>query len=290
MTPNPELTSPVQRQRGFLAAALRDPLTHFIVLGVLLFAGASMLEAMRHPVVRITQGDVDQLAASWAAMSMRPPTETEMRGLLQERIDEEVLAREAHRMGLDEDDVIIRRRLAQKMAFISDDVAILVDPTEADLRAFFETHRDQFNLPARYSWRHVVFGADRPGDSETKAASDALASSRRGADPVGDPSLVPSTFSEAPLSAIEGEFGRDVATTIEGAAEGVWTGPVVSPFGVHLIRVEQRLPPTQATYEDVTDLVREAWLAAERDKRNAEMRAQVRKRYRIVFEDGVPSP
>jgi hypothetical protein len=277
-------------KRGFLAVALRDPLMHFIVLGVLLFAGASALESLRRPVVRITQGDIDQLTASWQAMSMRPPTPEEVQGLLQERIDEEVLAREAHRLGLDEDDVIIRRRLAQKMAFISDDVAILVDPGEPELRAFFEARRDQFSRPARYSWRHVVFSAQRPGDSEEADASKALAAARRGVDPVGDPSLVPSTFSEIDLPAIAGEFGEDMARAVEAAPEGVWTGPVSSAYGVHLIRVERRIPAAEAVYEEVADLVREAWLAAERDKRNAEMRAEVRSRYRIEIEDGTPRP
>jgi peptidyl-prolyl cis-trans isomerase C len=290
MTQNPDASAPQPSRTGFLSGALADPLTHFIVLGALLFAGASLLESMRRPTVRITQGDVEQLAASWQAMSMRPPTEQELKDLLQERIDEEVLAREAHKLGLDEDDVIIRRRLAQKMAFISDDVAILVEPTDADLRAFFEANRAQFNLPPRFSWRHVVFSAQRPDDSERAAAESALAASRRGADPVGDPSLVPSTFSEATLDAVAGEFGPEMAKLVESSQVGQWAGPVDTPFGVHLIRVEQRIAATEPSFEDSMDQVREAWLAKERDKRNTEMRDQVRKRYRIEFEDGVPQP
>lgn len=289
MTPSPEVSTSAKARAGITAFA-RDPLAHFLVLGGLLFAGASALDAMSQPVVRITQGDVEQIAASWQAMTMNPPSEEEMRGLLRERIDEEILAREAHRLGLDEDDVVIRRRLAQKMSFISDDVAVVMPATEADLLAFFDGRKDQFRLPERYTWRHVVFSAERPGDSERSAAEAALRSAPAGEDPAGDPSLVPGTFSEASREAIVGEFGESFYQALASARESQWTGPVMSPFGAHLIRLESRIPASEPSYDAVREQVREAWLSEERDKRNSEMREEIRRRYRIEFDAGVPRP
>jgi hypothetical protein len=289
MTPSPEVSTSAKARAGITAFA-RDPLAHFLVLGGLLFAGASALDAMSQPVVRITQGDVEQIAASWQAMTMNPPSEEEMKGLLRERIDEEILAREAHRLGLDEDDVVIRRRLAQKMSFISDDVAVVMPATEADLLAFFDGRKDQFRLPERYTWRHVVFSAERPGDSERSAAEAALRSAPAGEDPAGDPSLVPGTFSEASREAIVGEFGESFYQALASARESQWTGPVMSPFGAHLIRLESRIPASEPSYDAVREQVREAWLSEERDKRNSEMREEIRRRYRIEFDAGVPRP
>ena len=289
MTPSPEVSTSAKARAGITAFA-RDPLAHFLVLGGLLFAGASALDAMSQPVVRITQGDVEQIAASWQAMTMNPPSEEEMKGLLRERIDEEILAREAHRLGLDEDDVVIRRRLAQKMSFISDDVAVVMPATEADLLAFFEGRKDRFRLPERYTWRHVVFSAERPGDSERSAAEAALRSAPAGEDPAGDPSLVPGTFSEASREAIVGEFGESFYQALASAKESQWTGPVMSPFGAHLIRLESRIPASEPSYDAVREQVREAWLSEERDKRNSEMREEIRRRYRIEFDAGVPRP
>jgi len=289
MTPSPEVSTSAKARAGITAFA-RDPLAHFLVLGGLLFAGASALDAMSQPVVRITQGDVEQIAASWQAMTMNPPSEEEMRGLLRERIDEEILAREAHRLGLDEDDVVIRRRLAQKMSCISDDVAVVMPATEADLLAFFDGRKDQFRLPERYTWRHVVFSAERPGDSERSAAEAALRSAPAGEDPAGDPSLVPGTFSEASREAIVGEFGESFYQALASARESQWTGPVMSPFGAHLIRLESRIPASEPSYDAVREQVREAWLSEERDKRNLEMREEIRRRYRIEFDAGVPRP
>jgi hypothetical protein len=289
MTPSPEVSTSAKARAGITAFA-RDPLAHFLVLGGLLFAGASALDAMSQPVVRITQGDVEQIAASWQAMTMNPPSEEEMRGLLRERIDEEILAREAHRLGLDEDDVVIRRRLAQKMSFISDDVAVVMPATEADLLAFFDGRKDQFRLPERYTWRHVVFSAERPGDSERSAAEAALRSAPAGEDPAGDPSLVPGTFSEASREAIVGEFGESFYQALASARESQWTGPVMSPFGAHLIRLESRIPASEPSYDAVREQVREAWLSEQREKRNSEMREEIRRRYRIEFDAGVPQP
>ena len=289
MTPSPEVSTSAKARAGITAFA-RDPLAHFLVLGGLLFAGASALDAMSQPVVRITQGDVEQIAASWQAMTMNPPSEEEMKGLLRERIDEEILAREAHRLGLDEDDVVIRRRLAQKMSFISDDVAVVMPATEADLLAFFDGRKDRFRLPERYTWRHVVFSAERPGDSERSAAEAALRSAPAGEDPAGDPSLVPGTFSEASREAIVGEFGESFYQALASARESQWTGPVMSPFGAHLIRLESRIPASEPSYDAVREQVREAWLSEERDKRNLEMREEIRRRYRIEFDAGVPRP
>jgi hypothetical protein len=289
MTPSPEVSTSAKARAGITAFA-RDPLAHFLVLGGLLFAGASALDAMSQPVVRITQGDVEQIAASWQAMTMNPPSEEEMKGLLRERIDEEILAREAHRLGLDEDDVVIRRRLAQKMSFISDDVAVVMPATEADLLAFFEGRKERFRLPERYTWRHVVFSAERPGDSERSAAEAALRSAPAGEDPAGDPSLVPGTFSEASREAIVGEFGESFYQALASTKESQWTGPVISPFGAHLIRLESRIPASEPSYDAVREQVREAWLSEERDKRNSEMREEIRRRYRIEFDAGVPRP
>lgn len=289
MTPSPEVSTSAKARAGITAFA-RDPLAHFLVLGGLLFAGASALDAMSQPVVRITQGDVEQIAASWQAMTMNPPSEEEMKGLLRERIDEEILAREAHRLGLDEDDVVIRRRLAQKMSFISDDVAVVMPATEADLLAFFDGRKDRFRLPERYTWRHVVFSAERPGDSEQSAAEAALRSTPAGEDPAGDPSLVPGTFSEASREAIVGEFGESFYQALASARESQWTGPVMSPFGAHLIRLERRIPASEPSYDAVREQVREAWLSEEREKRNSEMREEIRRRYRIEFDAGVPRP
>src|SRR5262245_17996470 len=135
-----------------LRAALREPLLHFVLIGALLFAFTAWRQQQQdHNEIRITSGEIAQLAAFWETQSQRKPTADELRGLIEERIDEEVLAREAVRLGLDRDDVIVRRRLAQKMAFVSDDLAVMSEPAEADLRAYFDAHKEAYTTPDLYA-------------------------------------------------------------------------------------------------------------------------------------------
>ena len=120
-------------------------------------------------------------AKFWETQAQRRPTAEELQVLIDERIDEEVLAREAVRLGLDRDDVIVRRRLAQKMAFVSDDLAVVAEPSEAELREYFDAHRESYTTPDLYALRHVYFNPDRHTalDADAQRALQRLNSRRQ---------------------------------------------------------------------------------------------------------------
>ncbi|HKS58106.1 MAG TPA: hypothetical protein VJS12_22615, partial [Steroidobacteraceae bacterium] len=179
---------------NILRATIREPLLHFVLIGAVLFAFTAWRQQKQdQSEIRITSGEIAQLAAFWETQSQRKPTDAELRGLIEERIDEEVLAREAIRLGLDRDDVIVRRRLAQKMAFVSDDLAVVDEPAEADLRAYFDAHAEAYSTPDLYALRHVYFNPDRHGMALDADAQRALQRLTRGADPndIGDPFMLP---------------------------------------------------------------------------------------------------
>jgi peptidyl-prolyl cis-trans isomerase C len=226
------------------------------------------------------------LAAFWETQSQRKPSAEELRGLIEERIDEEVLAREATRLGLDRDDVIVRRRLAQKMAFVSDDLAVMVEPAEAELRAYFEAHREVYTVPDLYALRHVYFNPDRHGMELDADAQRALQRLARGAnaDEVGDPFMLPRELADVSRDDIARDFGSIFADAVTSSQPGTWVGPVRSPFGVHLVKLESHTPRTAAHFEDVRNQVREAHLAQKQQQANAALRAKLRQQYRIVVE------
>src|SRR5437763_15543347 len=117
------MSSDVERPQTWWRRVAREPLVRFLAIGLVLFAAMSAAKALQRPVVRIDAAELNQLAAYWEAQSQRPPTKAELAGIIQDRIDEELLAREALRLGLDKNDMIIRRRLAQKVSFATDDMA-----------------------------------------------------------------------------------------------------------------------------------------------------------------------
>jgi hypothetical protein len=272
---------------NILRAAIREPLLHFVLIGALLFALTAWRQQQQdHSEIRITSGEVAQLAAFWETQSQRKPTAAELRGLIEERIDEEVLAREAVRLGLDRDDVIVRRRLAQKMAFVSDDLAVVGEPAEADLRAYFEAHKETYTTPDLYALRHVFFNPDRHGMALDADAQRALQRLARGANPneVGDPFMLARELADVSRDDIARDFGSGFAEAVTTSKPGTWAGPVRSPFGVHLVKLESHAPSSVARFEDVRDRVREACLAQQQQDANAALRAKLRQQYRIVVE------
>ena len=273
--------------RRFLHAAIREPLLHFVLIGALLFAFTALRqEQQAQAEIRIGAGEVAQLAAFWETQAQRKPTSEELRGLIEERIDEEVLAREAVRLGLDRDDVIVRRRLAQKMAFVSDDLTPVAEPADAELRAYFDAHRDSYATPDLYALRHVYFNPDRHGMALDADAQRALQRLLRGANAseMGDPFMLPRELADVTRNDIARDFGSAFADAVTGTAPGTWAGPVRSPFGVHLVKLESHTPLSAASFEDVRDRVRQAYLAQKQREANVALRTKLRQQYRIVVE------
>jgi hypothetical protein len=196
-------------------------------------------------------------------------------------VDEELLAREALRLGLDKGDMIVRRRLAQKMAFASEDVAAIPEPDTATLQAFYGRTRDHYATPARLALRHVFFNADRTGVTPQTAAVQALAELKAGRPAAGDPALLPLSYADIAVSDLARDYGDAFTRTALTAPVGSWVGPVASPYGVHLIRVEKRLAPEIPPLAQVRAEVRAAWLAERREANNRRYLDRLRRRYRV---------
>ena len=270
-----------KRWTSWLARVLREPLVQFLILGGGLFCGIAFANHLKRPVVRIDAQEIEQLAAYWAMQSQRPPTRAELAALIQERVDEELLSREAIRLGLDKDDMIVRRRLAQKMAFASEDVAAIEEPDDKALQTFYDAHRDRYATPGRVAMRHIFFSSDRTGQTPGAAADAALRRLQAGGEAAGDPSLLPLAYADVADADLARDYGPEFAAAVDKAPVGTWVGPVTSAYGLHLIRVERRLPSVTPPLADVREEVRAAWLAARREDENRAFRASLRKRYKV---------
>lgn len=270
---------------------LREPLTHFLAIGGVIFLAATLVKGAQRPVLNIDSQEQKQLAAYWEMQMQRPPSRDELREIVRERIDEEVLAREAVRLGLDRNDMIIRRRLAQKMAFASEDTTADVEPDEPALRAFYQKTRQAYQAPAHVALRHLYFSDDRPaGDAKEAAALSlrALAAGRPA--PAGDPFVLPLAYADISLDDLARDYGPAFVEAVATAPPGAWRGPVKSAFGWHLVRVEARHPARVAPFAAVRDEVREVYLADRRRIGNAQMMARMRGRYRIVVDEAPQLP
>ncbi len=273
-----------ERPQSWWGRAAREPLLRFLLIGAALFAAMTAAKSLQRPVVRIDAQELNQLASYWEAQSQRPPTKAELAGIIQDRIDEELLAREALRLGLDKNDMIIRRRLAQKMSFATDDAADAAEPTEAALRAYYKQTADQYAAPARVAFQQVFFSGDRPHGGAEKAAAQALERAEESGreDPTGDPFLFPLAYDDVALQDLLRDYGTGFVKVLQTAPIGSWQGPVLSPYGWHIVKVTARRQGSAASYDSVRAQVRDAYLNDRRKQKNAAYLRDLRARYRVV--------
>jgi hypothetical protein len=275
---------------------LKEPLLHFLLIGAglfVLFARVGDPAPDRVDRILVSADDVRQMATLWSRRWQRPPTPSELDGLVQARIREEVLYREALALGLERDDTIVRRRMAQKMEFLLEDLAPPGEPTEAELEAFLQDNAERFRQPSRYSFTHVYLSTDKRGDQAVQDARfllDDLSTRGKDADPhaVSDPFMLDLRLKDRTEHDISRAFGREFGEHLGDAPLGRWYGPVESAYGVHLVLVHERVASSEPKLAELRGRVREELLLERRRKANETMVERLRERYEILVE--APDP
>ncbi|MEM6673319.1 MAG: peptidylprolyl isomerase [Planctomycetota bacterium] len=251
---------------------LREPLFHFVLLGGLLF----LLDSFRSPRTRapgddeivVTEGRIASMTLLFTKTWQRPPTEVELRGLIDDFVREEALYRQGLAMGIDRDDVIIRRRVRQKMEFVVDDLVDLAEPTDADLQQWLDERADDYARPGRFRFRQVFLNPERRGEAAQAEAAALLERLRTEEDgpwvlEAGDPTLLEHAYAHASTRSVARDFGQDFLTALQAAPLEEWSGPVASAFGLHLVRVDDRTPGEPATLDEVRAEVERDWRHAQ---------------------------
>jgi PPIC-type PPIASE domain len=261
-----------------------EPMLHFLFAGALLFAAYAWLnrEGEGEPrVVRISAAEVNWLKETWTRQWQRPPDEHEIRGLVADYLKEGLLAREARELGMDENDTIVRRRLAQKMEFLVQNTARLAEPVEAELRRLYRANRANYQSPARISFTQIYFSTE----------PDAKRSLRRieslGGEPLGEPTLLEQDYRAADQPTVTNLFGPEFASSVFGLETGRWHGPVRSAYGFHLVRIGTREDPRQRNFAEVRAEVLEEWHRQQQDRAYADFLAALYQKYDVVVEPSV---
>jgi len=273
---------------------LKEPLLHFLVIGALLFAAYAWLnrgaadQTKNAGTVRITTNEIAWLKETWSRQWQREPTRDELRGLVTDFLKEELLAREARALGLDQNDTIVRRRLAQKLEFLVQDTSRIAEPTEEDLRRFYEANLERFQTDARISFTQVFFSREKRADAatEAKAALSDLADRGNAAD-FGDRLLVDSELVDADMQSVAGQFGREFAEAVFTLKPGAWSGPIESGYGLHLVRVSEVKPATRRAFSEVKTQVLEYWREQRQRQDNEKYFASLLKKYDVVVDENL---
>jgi len=270
---------------------LKEPLLHFLLLGLAIFGAYRLLGPDEPPPssIVVTEGIINGQIESFSRTWLRPPTPREVNELIREYVREEIYYREGMALALDRDDTVIRRRLKQKLEFVAEAAGIAAEPTDEDLRAYLEQRRDAYQTDARLSFVHVFLSAERRGDAVAQDAASLLAglqSSQEALDPaaLGDPTLLERQFEDVPLRDVAAQFGDEFADRVVELPVGQWQGPIESAYGMHLVLVGARTDGRAPELDEVRDALRRDWLNERRIAANEAYYQSLLQRYTVTID------
>jgi peptidyl-prolyl cis-trans isomerase C len=267
---------------------LREPLVHFIIVALLVFAGHAAWTshvAARSGTITVTQEDMQRMAALYASESGALPSQADMAAMVSDQVRDKALSREARRLGLDAGDTIIERRLAQKMSFMVSDLADTPAADETTLRAWYDAHSDAYTAPPSVTFEHVFLSTDRTDEDTTTLLNTLNAPSPPDWHTLGDPFILQRAYGDLPFRETVRLFGTDFATALFSLdASDAWQGPVRSALGLHLVHLmakdEGRLRP----FEEVRSQVETDWRDDALRTANETAIANIIKRYKVRIE------
>lgn len=278
-----------------MRAWIKEPLLHFLLIGAALFVAYGALDRSAGPAeaedartVHVTGPDVDWMVEIWSRQWQRPPTDDELAGLLTDFLREELLAREARALGLDEGDLVVRRRLAQKMEFLLEDGAAPADPGLDELAAFHAARREHFVLPARIDFTHIYFRQEpgaAPQDARMQGTLNALRRGTAEAQASGDRFLGESVFENVTEREVSSVFGPEFGRAVFALTPGDWQGPLASGLGQHLVRVAGLRPAVPLEFDAVQAEALALWRREHAQGWRDAWLAELLGKYRVVADE-----
>lgn len=272
-----------------------EPLIQFLIIGAGIYGAFALFgtpeENFRDTLVHVDSNRINAFISEWESRWNRPPTQQEIDGIIQSYIREAVLYRQAVAMGLNEDDPITRRRMAQKLEFLTSDLAMMVQPEEAELESYFEQNKETYRQPDQVTFSQVFLDPDAREEATLEDAAELLVQLQAAGKPdastleAGDQNMLQSYFQAATEMDVARQLGSGFSESVTALEAGKWHGPVLSGYGVHLVYVydHQFAPP--AEFENVRAAVLENWQIEKREKFNADFLESLKSRYEIIIDE-----
>jgi hypothetical protein len=271
-----------------LRKLLGEPMLHFLLIGLALFGAYRWVSPRDSGGGRIviTQGILDDLVTQHVAARGREPSTSELHHLIESYVRDEILYREGMRLGLERDDIVVKRRVRQKIEMIAEEDAATRAPTDADLSAYLVANPARFARPAVFTFEQVFIGESRSGPAVVHVVAVTRDALRRGvaSEELGKPTLLPHRMTRTPADLVARDFGPVFAAALEQAPVGEWVGPIDSSFGAHYVRVSDRTPAAAPQLAAVRDQVVREWENERRQRARNDAYTKMRGAYQVSIE------
>lgn len=279
----------LRRSGGWLIRVFREPLAHFLSIGLAVFIASGHVASNSNSAkIEITQDHIRRLTDNYHLQYGVYPTSDKVEALINQFIREEMFYREAVNLGLDHNDEIVRRRLVQKYAFLQEDLAIPAEPAETKLLEYYREHEDLYFQPETITFNHVYFSLDGKNERKVRQRAEETAGELNRqklaeATALGD--QFPGSYSFVSVSRedVVREFGsEELADAVFNIKERQWSEPLRSGLGWHIVYLISRKDRSRIAFDEVKGQVRREYIERERERRNAIFVRNLQQRFEIV--------
>ena len=272
---------------------IKEPLLQFFIIGALIYLAYGLFNQdikEQENVIVITNGEIQWLEDNWLKTRSRPPSADERQGLINQHVRQKEMYRTAMEMGLDKDDMIIERRMVQKLEFLTSDIMSPPEPQAGELEEFFRVTQKEYRTPGAITITQIYFDPDKRGERTLSDAEKALVFLKHRGEPkspdtgFGDVIMLQSYFpmiSEIELSKL---FGGEFANEVYSLSPGSWHGPILSGYGTHLLYIHELKESTPPAFEEIADVVKVAWEKQKLKELNDLYEEGLLARYEIIIE------
>ncbi len=272
-----------------LKALVKEPLVHFLLIGAVLFTAFGLQQEKNSDEttnsIRVNVGQIERLSAQFERTRLRPPTDSELSGLIEGHVRDEVYFREAQTMGLDQDDPVIRQRMRLKLEYLLEDLATEAAPDDEQLTQFMQRHPDRFRQEIRLSFTQVYLNPETRQDLSIDAVEilDRL-NSGAPAETEGDRTLIGAQYVLASQHEITRLFGENFSNQLMLLESGDWMGPIISGYGGHLVRITAKQGGRFPELPEIRKQVEQEYLIQHRQELKDDVYRRLREGYEIVIE------
>ena len=227
----------------------------------------------------ISDQEILSLISAWKSQVGRDPTDDELARIINNLIDEEILYREALLLGLDQEDTIIKRRLAQKISFLKEE-SIPEIPTTEELKKYYENNKEKYYIEPSFTFTHYYFSENNNSLERSQQALKALQDNSK---VKSDPFYLGKTFANEPLRNINTNFGESFSKELMTADLAVWNGPFESTYGHHIVYINSVNPGYIPEIEEVLRQVEVDFLQIKREQAVKGFLNNIRSEYTIFI-------
>lgn len=266
---------------------LREPLLHFLLIGAGFFALYIFLNpdaVESDQTIVVDTGRINTLAESFKSTWNRNPTETELNNLIEDFVLEEIYYRQALAMGIDKNDVLIRRRLRQKMEFLSTSMAASIQPADSELQTYLDANAEKYRTPSTYSFEQIYINPDKSAEALDKRLAEIAAVLADNRIAEGDQTLLARRFNSAPSFQIDSTFGRGFSTALDDLPVNEWSEPVQSGLGTHYVKITEHNPGYLPPLEEVREQVLRDWSYEKNIDIKSKIKDNLLAEYQVVVE------